>query len=150
MDKRGYITLISGGRETAERIYERHRVLREILMRLGVRRRSPRQTPASWSTISATPPFRPSSGTCGRIPCPTRPCKAVIMQKSCVPAFFGITAFFLRALCALSYSSRSNRPIHISTPQKGRGGCAWSAASDSTPRPAVTFSESEDPDRWPV
>ena len=36
IDTLGHITLTDTGREEAERIYERHRVLSEILMRLGV------------------------------------------------------------------------------------------------------------------
>lgn len=36
IDTLGYITLTESGREAAERIYERHRILSEILMRLGV------------------------------------------------------------------------------------------------------------------
>ena len=36
IDTLGHITLTGSGREAAERIYERHRVLSEILMRLGV------------------------------------------------------------------------------------------------------------------
>ena len=36
IDTLGHITLTDTGREAAERIYERHRVLSEILMRLGV------------------------------------------------------------------------------------------------------------------
>ncbi len=36
IDSLGHITLTDTGREAAERIYERHRILSEILMRLGV------------------------------------------------------------------------------------------------------------------
>ncbi len=36
IDKYGHITLTDSGRKTAERIYERHRILSTILMRLGV------------------------------------------------------------------------------------------------------------------
>lgn len=36
VDGRGAITLTDSGREVAERIYERHRILASILMRLGV------------------------------------------------------------------------------------------------------------------
>ncbi len=36
IDSFGYISLTDSGREAAERIYERHRILSEILMRLGV------------------------------------------------------------------------------------------------------------------
>ena len=36
IDMIGHITLTDSGREAAERIYERHRILSEILMRLGV------------------------------------------------------------------------------------------------------------------
>ncbi len=36
IDSLGHITLTETGREAAERIYERHRILSEILMRLGV------------------------------------------------------------------------------------------------------------------
>ena len=36
IDTLGHITLSDTGREAAERIYERHRILSEILMRLGV------------------------------------------------------------------------------------------------------------------
>lgn len=36
IDKYGHITLTDSGRKTAERIYERHRILSAILMRLGV------------------------------------------------------------------------------------------------------------------
>ena len=36
VDSHGYITLTESGRDVAERIYERHRILGEILMRLGV------------------------------------------------------------------------------------------------------------------
>ncbi len=36
IDTLGHITLTDTGREAAERIYERHRILSEILMRLGV------------------------------------------------------------------------------------------------------------------
>lgn len=36
VDSRGYLTLTDSGREVAERIYERHRILTRILMCLGV------------------------------------------------------------------------------------------------------------------
>ncbi len=36
IDSFGYISLTDSGREAAERIYERHRILSEIPMRLGV------------------------------------------------------------------------------------------------------------------
>ena len=36
IDSLGHITLTDTGREAAERIFERHRILSEILMRLGV------------------------------------------------------------------------------------------------------------------
>ena len=36
MDDNGYIELTESGREIAERIYERHTLLSELLMRLGV------------------------------------------------------------------------------------------------------------------
>ncbi|MBO4218991.1 MAG: metal-dependent transcriptional regulator [Erysipelotrichaceae bacterium] len=36
IDRNGYITLTRTGREVAEKIYERHRVLTEVLIRLGV------------------------------------------------------------------------------------------------------------------
>lgn len=36
MDTDGYITLTDAGREIAERIYERHQLLTEILLHLGV------------------------------------------------------------------------------------------------------------------
>ena len=36
MDSDGYITLTDAGREIAERIYERHEVLTEMLMQIGV------------------------------------------------------------------------------------------------------------------
>jgi DtxR family Mn-dependent transcriptional regulator len=36
MDSDGYITLTDAGREIAERIYERHQLLTEILLHLGV------------------------------------------------------------------------------------------------------------------
>ena len=36
VDGLGHLTLTDSGREVAERIYERHRLLSEILMRLGV------------------------------------------------------------------------------------------------------------------
>ena len=36
VDTLGHITLTDSGREAAERIYERHRILSEILIRLGV------------------------------------------------------------------------------------------------------------------
>lgn len=36
IDKEGYITLTSHGGEIAEKIYERHRVLSQLLMALGV------------------------------------------------------------------------------------------------------------------
>ncbi len=36
VDGRGQLTLTDSGREVAERIYERHRLISEILMRLGV------------------------------------------------------------------------------------------------------------------
>ena len=36
IDSFGHISLTDSGREAAERIYERHRILSEILMRLGV------------------------------------------------------------------------------------------------------------------
>ncbi len=36
IDTLGHITLTDSGREAAERIYERHRILSAILMRLGV------------------------------------------------------------------------------------------------------------------
>lgn len=36
IDSLGHITLTDSGRKAAERIYERHRILSEILIRLGV------------------------------------------------------------------------------------------------------------------
>lgn len=36
MDGDGYLSLTEAGREVAEKIYERHRILTEILVRLGV------------------------------------------------------------------------------------------------------------------
>lgn len=36
IDTLGHITLTEAGKEAAERIYERHRILSEILIRLGV------------------------------------------------------------------------------------------------------------------
>lgn len=36
VDKDGFITLTDSGRETAERIYERHTILTNVLLRLGV------------------------------------------------------------------------------------------------------------------
>ena len=36
IDKNGYITLTKSGAEVAEKIYERHQVLSEILIKLGV------------------------------------------------------------------------------------------------------------------
>ncbi|MCB6366201.1 metal-dependent transcriptional regulator [Intestinibacillus massiliensis] len=36
MDKDGYLSLLPAGREIAERIYERHRLLCEFFIRLGV------------------------------------------------------------------------------------------------------------------
>ena len=36
VDSRGFITLTDSGKEIAERIYERHRILTAILIRLGV------------------------------------------------------------------------------------------------------------------
>lgn len=36
IDSSGHITLTESGKAAAERIYERHRILSEILMRLGV------------------------------------------------------------------------------------------------------------------
>ena len=36
VDNGGYITLTAAGREVAEKIYERHTVLSELLIRLGV------------------------------------------------------------------------------------------------------------------
>lgn len=36
MDSDGYITLTDTGREIAERIYERHRIIAEILIAIGV------------------------------------------------------------------------------------------------------------------
>ena len=38
VDKDGYITLTQEGKEVAETIYERHTILTEILVRLGVQR----------------------------------------------------------------------------------------------------------------
>ena len=40
IDSLGHITLTDAGRDVAERIYERHRILAEILMRLGVDERT--------------------------------------------------------------------------------------------------------------
>ena len=40
IDSLGHITLTDAGRDVAERIYERHRILAEILMRLGVNERT--------------------------------------------------------------------------------------------------------------
>lgn len=40
VDSLGHITLTGSGKEAAERIYERHRILSEILMRLGVDERT--------------------------------------------------------------------------------------------------------------
>ena len=37
VDKDGAITLTDSGREIAEKIYERHRVLTQLLLRMGVR-----------------------------------------------------------------------------------------------------------------
>ena len=36
VDKNGYVTLSKTGREIAEKIYERHQVLSEILIKLGI------------------------------------------------------------------------------------------------------------------
>ncbi len=36
MDNNGYITLLTRGREIAERIYARHRLLQKVLMAIGV------------------------------------------------------------------------------------------------------------------
>ena len=36
IDKNGYISLTKSGQEVAEKIYERHQVLSEILIRIGV------------------------------------------------------------------------------------------------------------------
>ena len=36
VDKNGFITFTKKGRETAEKIYERHQVISSLLMRLGV------------------------------------------------------------------------------------------------------------------
>lgn len=36
VDKDGYITLTSSGREVAEKMYERHKMLTEVLVKLGV------------------------------------------------------------------------------------------------------------------
>lgn len=36
VDKDGYLTLTEEGREVAEKMYERHKVLTDLLMRLGV------------------------------------------------------------------------------------------------------------------
>jgi Mn-dependent DtxR family transcriptional regulator len=36
IDKEGYITLTDAGREVAEKIYERHTILTDLLTRLGV------------------------------------------------------------------------------------------------------------------
>ncbi|MCR5067419.1 MAG: metal-dependent transcriptional regulator [Erysipelotrichaceae bacterium] len=36
IDKNGYVTLSKTGKEVAEKIYERHQVLSEVLIRLGV------------------------------------------------------------------------------------------------------------------
>ena len=36
MDKDGYISLTSDGKEIAERVYDRHTVLTQVLMKLGV------------------------------------------------------------------------------------------------------------------
>ena len=36
MDANGYLTLTDAGREVAEKMYQRHTVLSELLMRLGV------------------------------------------------------------------------------------------------------------------
>ncbi len=38
MDETGYITLTDAGREIAERVYERHNILTEMFVRLGVNR----------------------------------------------------------------------------------------------------------------
>ena len=40
IDSLGHIVLTEAGRDVAERIYERHRILAEILMRLGVDERT--------------------------------------------------------------------------------------------------------------
>ena len=40
IDSLGHIVLTEAGRDVAERIYERHRILAEILMRLGVNERT--------------------------------------------------------------------------------------------------------------
>lgn len=39
-DENGYLTLTDAGREVAERIYERHTVLTDLLIRLGVDRKT--------------------------------------------------------------------------------------------------------------
>lgn len=36
IDKNGYVTLSKSGQEVAEKIYERHQILSEILIKLGV------------------------------------------------------------------------------------------------------------------
>ena len=58
VDKDGYITLTESGRQTAEKIYERHMVLTRMLASV----KKPRQKmPADWNTPLATSPLRRSS-----------------------------------------------------------------------------------------
>jgi Mn-dependent DtxR family transcriptional regulator len=56
MDDDKCITLTSPGREIAERMYQRHRVLAQFLMRLGVAEATAFADAAAWNTIS--PPKR--------------------------------------------------------------------------------------------
>lgn len=50
MDKDGYLTLTDAGLDVAHKIYERHTVLSNLLIRLGVSKKSRSRTHASSST----------------------------------------------------------------------------------------------------
>lgn len=60
MNRDGLITLTEKGLEIANRIYERHKVLTQMLVFLGVDPKTPPgRMPAKWSTTSAMKPLRP-------------------------------------------------------------------------------------------
>jgi Mn-dependent DtxR family transcriptional regulator len=70
VDKDGFITLTPEGLELADKIYERHTVLTQFLIKLGVNPDVAAETPASWNTPSATNPCRPSKPSSQNNPLP--------------------------------------------------------------------------------
>ncbi|MEZ4509547.1 MAG: iron dependent repressor, metal binding and dimerization domain protein [Eubacteriales bacterium] len=95
MDGDKCITLTPSGYEIAERIYRRHRVLAQFLVRIGVSERPPFSTPAAWNTTSPrrrSPPFAAMRRRTGSKPILSNiifiishpPAKAVFLRRSSV------------------------------------------------------------------